>query len=68
MKRDPIIHAHELLEDFIAEYRSAAIPTLVLTAVGWACEHGGADVMRGTLRNALEMCDDMEAKIKSMVQ
>lgn len=68
MTRDPVLHAQDVIHDFMEEHKSAAIPTLVLTATAWAVEHGGADVMRGTLESALDMIGTLQASIERQMQ
>lgn len=57
--RNVIEQASLLVDGFIYDHRAAAIPALIGACVLWAVEHGGADVVKGSLRNAIKMADDM---------
>lgn len=49
-----------VLDAFIRDHHAAAIPALIGAAVLWAVEHGGTDVVKGSLRRAIKMADEME--------
>lgn len=62
------IQAHEaaefathVVESTLSLHRAAAIPALIGACVVWAVEHGGAEIVKGSLRNAIKLADQLES-------
>lgn len=58
--RDTLAQAVLLVDAFIERHHAPAIPALIGACVGWAVEHGGADVMRRSLENAIVLSHNAE--------
>jgi len=54
-----------VIDAFIQAHHAAAIPALIGAAVMWAVDNGGADVVKGSLRNAIKLADAMSAARKA---
>lgn len=54
-----------VVDAFIQAHHAAAIPALIGAAVLWAVDNGGADVVKGSLRNAIKLADTMNAARKA---
>lgn len=53
--------ASAVIDAFIYHYKSEAIPTLIGSCVAWAVMNGGADLIRGTLKSAIDLSSELEA-------
>lgn len=60
--------ATAMLDVLIMAHHAAAIPATVAACVAWAVEHGGADLIRGTLSRAITMTDEAEIMHRRMSQ
>jgi len=55
--------AIQVVHEFVREHRAAAIPALIGACVLWAVEHGGVGVVKGSLRNAIKLADQMATQM-----
>ena len=68
-KLDAVVEdSRAVVDQFVFAHRAAAIPGLIGACVAWAVEHGGADVVRGSLQNAIKMSREMERELKKAAQ
>ena len=65
---NPINDARAAVDEMSRKHRHAAIPMLIGACVEWAVEHGGDDIMRGTLLNAVALIDDLKAERRRVAQ
>lgn len=49
--------ALHVVDSFVMQHRAAAIPALIGACVMWSVQHGGLDVVKGTLASASGMAD-----------
>ncbi len=62
---DALRQARLYVADMVAEHRAGGIPALITACVGWAIEHGAADLVRGSMARAIEMSHAAEAAFKA---
>lgn len=55
------VESLDVLEDFLERHHAAAIPALIGACVMWAVDNGAADLIRSSLRNAIDLTDKVEA-------
>jgi len=60
-ERNATAQAILTVDAFVQSHRAAAIPALLGACVLWAVEHGGKDLVKGSLRNAIKLADEMGA-------
>ena len=68
LDRDVLAQAQLLMDSFVAHHRQPAIPALIAACVCWAVEHGGADVVKGSLTNAIHLTNDLAQVMRRQAQ
>ena len=51
--------ANQVIDNMVEVYKSEAIPCLIAGCVAWAVFHGGTEIIKQSLRNAIQLADDM---------
>lgn len=52
-------HAEQVVADFTSIHHAAAIPALIGACVMWAVKRGATSTVKGSLKNAVKLADQM---------
>lgn len=66
--RQSVLEAEQALWALMETHKSATIPAMIGACVMWAVDNGGTELIKATMRNAINMADQMEAAKKEIEQ